>query len=59
MSNGDINKLYNEVKTLFGMQQYKEYDRRANGLIGGLEKVVNAVDGMRNNDSDAHGVGTN
>ena len=57
MSNGDINKLYNEVKTLFGMQQSKDYDRRVNGLLGGLEKIVNAVAEMRNNDSDAHGVG--
>jgi hypothetical protein len=55
---GDLNRLYNQVKGLFGMQQSAAYDKRVNGLLSGLEKIVNAIAEMRNNDSDAHGVGS-
>ena len=55
---GDLNVLYNQVKTLFGMQQTPKYDKRINSMLGGLEKIVTAVCEMRNNDSDAHGVGS-
>ena len=55
---GDLNVLYNQVKTLFGMQQSPKYDKRINSMLGGLEKIVSAVCEMRNNDSDAHGAGS-
>lgn len=55
---GDIIKQYNEVKTLYGMQQSKEYDARVNSLLGGLERIVQSVAEMRNANSDAHGVGS-
>ena len=55
---GDLNVLYNQVKTLFGMQQTPKYDKRINSMLGGLEKIVTAVCEMRNNDSDAHGAGS-
>ena len=40
------------------MQQTPKYDKRINSMLGGLEKIVTAVCEMRNNDSDAHGVGS-
>ena len=55
---GDLNVLYNQVKTIFGMQQSHDYDKRINSMLGGLEKIVSAVCEMRNNDSDAHGAGS-
>ena len=58
-SKGDINKLYNQVKGQFNMRQNKEYDGRVNGLLSGLEKIVQSVAEMRNMNSDAHGVGRN
>lgn len=54
---GDIGKLYNQVKNLYGMQQSKEYDKRVNGLLSGLEKILSAIAEMRNTASDSHGVG--
>ena len=54
---GDIGKLYNQVKTLYSMQQSKEYDKRVNGLLSGLEKILSAIAEMRNKASDSHGVG--
>ena len=57
-SRGDINKLYNQVKNLFNMQQSKNYDGRVNSLLSGLEKIVEAIGNMRNVNSDAHGVGS-
>lgn len=55
---GDINTLYNHVKNLYGMHQLKEYDKRVNGLLAGLEKILTAIVEMRNAQSDAHGVGS-
>jgi hypothetical protein len=55
---GDLNKLYNQVKVLYGMQQSKDFDGRVNSLLSGLEKIVQAVAEMRNANSDAHGVGS-
>lgn len=57
-SKGDLNKLYNQVKTLFNMRQDKGYDGRINSLLSGLEKVVMSIAEMRNVNSDAHGVGS-
>lgn len=55
---GDITKLYSQVKTLYNMHESGEADKRINMLIGGLNKIVDAISQMRNNDSDAHGLGS-
>jgi hypothetical protein len=54
---GDISKLYNQVKQLYHMHQDKNMDKRINGLLSGLEKILSAIAEMRNKDSDSHGVG--
>lgn len=54
---GDLVKLYNQVKTIKHMQQSSEYDKRVNELLDGLEKIVNSIANLRNNVSDAHGMG--
>ncbi len=57
-SNGDINKLYGQVKELLHMKQNRDYDKRVNGLLSGLEKIVQNIAEMRNTNSDAHGAGS-
>lgn len=54
---GDIGKLYNQVKQLYNMHQRKDLDKRINGLLSGLEKILTAIAEMRNKGSDSHGVG--
>ena len=54
---GDIGKLFNQVKSLYNMHQDKDLDKRINGLLSGLEKIVGAISEMCNKGSDAHGVG--
>lgn len=54
---GDIGKLYSQVKTLYNMHQNKDMDKRINGLLSGLEKILTAIAEMRNKGSDSHGVG--
>lgn len=54
---GEINKLYGQVKQLYNMHQDKDLDKRINGLLSGLEKILTAIADMRNKGSDAHGVG--
>jgi len=54
---GDIGKLYNQVKQLYNMHQDKNMDKRINGLLSGLEKILAAIAEMRNVGSDSHGVG--
>ena len=54
---GDIGKLYNQVKHLYNMHQDKELDKRINGLLSGLEKILSAIAEMRNKGSDSHGIG--
>ena len=54
---GDIGKLYNQVKQLYNMHQDKNMDKRINGLLSGLEKILSAIAEMRNVVSDSHGVG--
>ena len=54
---GDIGKLYNQVKSLYNMHQNKDMDKRINGLLSGLEKILSAIAEMRNKGSDSHGVG--
>lgn len=39
------------------MHQSKDIDKRINGLLSGLEKILSAIAEMRNKGSDAHGVG--
>lgn len=55
---GDVGKLYSQVKTLYNMHQNKDLDKRINGLLSGLEKILSAIAEMRNKGSDSHGVGT-
>ena len=40
------------------MIQDKTWDKRILEMLSGLEKIVNAICGMRNTNSDAHGVGS-
>lgn len=54
---GDIGKLYNQVKQLNNMHQDKDMDKRVNGLLSGLEKILSSIAEMRNKGSDSHGVG--
>lgn len=54
---GDIGKLYSQVKQLYNMHQSKDMDRRINGLLSGLEKILSSIAEMRNKGSDSHGVG--
>lgn len=54
---GEIRNLYGQVKTLYKMHQNAEYDKRINGLLSGLEKILTAIAEMRNGASDSHGVG--
>lgn len=54
---GDIGKLYNQVKQLYKMHQDKNIDKRINGLLSGLEKILSAIAEMRNKGSDSHGIG--
>ena len=56
-TNGRIGGLYTQVKQLYNMHQSKDADNRINSLLSGLEKIVSAIAEMRNNSSDAHGVG--
>lgn len=57
--NGDMMKLYNQVRALYNMHTDSNTDRRINTLLSGLNKIVSAIAEMRNKDSDAHGVGAN
>ena len=58
-TSGDIGKLYGQVKALYNMHQDKNMDKRINGLLSGLEKILTAISDMRNKGSDAHGAGSN
>lgn len=55
--NGDIGKLYGQVKDLYNMHADKNLDKRINMLLSGLEKIISSIAEMRNKESDAHGVG--
>ena len=55
---GDIGRLYKQVKGLYNMHTDKNLDRQINTLLSGLEKIVSSISEMRNNNSDAHGVGS-
>lgn len=55
---GDIGRLYGQVKSLYNMHTDKDTDKRINMLLSGLEKILTAISQMRNENSDAHGVGS-
>ena len=54
---GEIRTMYNQVRELYHMHQNADTDRRINGLLSGLEKILTGIAEMRNCSSDAHGVG--
>lgn len=54
---GNINKLYNQFKTLYSMHQDKNMDKRVNNLLSGFEKIITAISNMRDENSDSHGAG--
>ncbi len=56
--NGDIGKLYKQVKDLYSMHTDKNMDKRINKLLSGLENIVQSIAEMRNNGSDSHGLGS-
>lgn len=56
--NGDIGKLYKQVKDLYSMHTNKDMDKRVNKLLSGLENIVQSIAEMRNNGSDSHGLGS-
>ena len=58
IENGDIGKLYNQVKELYHMHHDKDLDKRINGLLSGLEKILSSIAEMRNKGSDSHGLGS-
>lgn len=57
--NGDMIRLFKQVKSLYNMHTDQNTDRRINTLLSGLHSIVVAIAEMRNKDSDAHGVGAN
>lgn len=58
-SKGDIVNLFNHIKKLLNLQQRKEFDKRINQLLGGLENIIRAISSLRNISGDAHGKGSN
>ncbi|MBR6550675.1 MAG: abortive infection family protein [Paludibacteraceae bacterium] len=56
-SKGNIQTIYAEVKDLLNMRQQNDWDKRVNDMIGGINKIIDAIGSMRNMNSDAHGVG--
>ncbi len=54
---GDVGKLYNQVKEKYNMRQNSDFDRRVNGLLSGVEKILFSIAEMRNKGSDSHGIG--
>jgi hypothetical protein len=57
IDNGEINKLYKQVKELYNMHSDGKTDKRINNLLSGLEKIVSSIAEMRNKGSDSHGLG--
>lgn len=58
-NNGNLIHLYCDATGALCMTQNGDWDKRVNELLGGLNKIVNAIARMRNINSDAHGVGNN
>lgn len=57
-SNGDLMRMYAEMKSLINMTQNKDWDIRVNDLLSGINKIVDAIGKMRNMNSDAYGTGS-
>jgi len=57
IDNGNIEKLYTQVKNLYRMHQSNEVDTRINHLLKGLQNILVSIAQMRNQAGDAHGVG--
>jgi hypothetical protein len=57
-TSGRLSDLYTQVKNIYDLHQRREVDRRINGLLKGLEKIITAITEMSNNGSDRHGVGS-
>ena len=47
-SNGKLPDIYKDATALLNMRQNGEWDNRVNGLLGGLNKIMDAISGMRN-----------
>lgn len=58
-NSGKITDLYGQVKQAYGMKQDNKFDKRINNLLSGFEKILTSISEMRNEQSDAHGVGAN
>ena len=54
----ETGKTVPNFKTMKRMHQNKDMDKRINGLLSGLEKILSAIAEMRNKVSDSHGVGS-
>lgn len=57
-SNGNLKKLNSMVKIYLNMKTDREYDKRINQLLSGLNNINDAISDMRNENSDSHGVGS-
>ncbi|MCY1565659.1 abortive infection family protein [Staphylococcus pettenkoferi] len=55
---GNLKRLNSMVKDYLNMKTDKEYDKRINQLLSGLNKINDAIGDMRNENSDSHGVGS-
>lgn len=57
-TSGNLPELYKGCKATLGMTQDRSWDKRILEMLSGLEKIVSAICGMRNTNSDAHGAGS-
>lgn len=57
-ANGNLKKLNSMVKNYLNMKTDREYDKRINQLLSGLNNINDAIGDMRNENSDSHGVGS-
>ena len=57
-SDGNINKMWGNIKQLYGIKEESTHDKRINDLINGLGKIISSIGDMRNKDSDAHAAGS-
>lgn len=57
-SKGNLIDICKDCKQELGMIQHKEWDKRINEMLSGLEKIINSISSMRNIGSDSHGVGS-
>ncbi len=55
---GNIRRLYKLVKQNYNMDQSKFEDERVKEILSGLEKIIVAISEFRNNNGDAHGLGS-